>query len=350
LRLFGLSTSTSFAPLTFSALVSALSLFGCNFSSSVEQSLDGLAAESQAPESDPQIECSEFVPGPAVGLSCLQCGSPAAKDQALKLAQIMAKSCRSNIAATMLIDGTFRDDLLQLGEVVRIASDSGSTLHLYLYFSNGSWQRRIGSVPNGLAIGTDYPPEDFRRRIANDSALRRRYTDRVAWAIPLLRYAVERGAVIYIMPMLEDNFDAASARAAEALLAGAVPDDLPVVFGRSPCPGCWPGNDESIAPGSFRDVHLKSAQPVSNSGGLVSNDGTNLVFPGEAFQPDSLSLSDLESAIAAAGAQGSSFVIWHRPYQGVGSDNVFVDPAIRHYVMPSPGEEQLLNILLSSEY
>lgn len=262
----------------------------------------------------------------------------------------MAASCRAQIAVTMLVDGTFSDDRAQLEEVISRITAGDSGLHLYLYFSNGPWQRRHGSVPEHLGIGAAYSPEEFRKLVKTDNSVRNSYAERIRWALPLMRYAEEQGATVYVIPMLEDNFDQSAARAVEALFEQSMPADLSVVYGRNPCPGCWPGNDSSVPSGMIRDVHLGSPNAVSTSGGLVSNDGLNLVFPGASSDGHSINFEQMKSVIAEETALGNDFVIWHRPYQGVGPDNVFADPAVRNYVMPSPAEEQSLHGLLSSDW
>ena len=291
--------------------------------------------------------CAEMIPGPPVGLACLHCGAPGARENAFRLAEIMARSCRANLAMTMLVDGSFDDVRDQLGDVVRRATANGAKLHLYLYFSNGPWQRRIGSVPK-KGIGSDITPEEFRRRISRDKVLQNIYFDRINWALPLITYSQTRGASVYVLPMLEDNFDQPTARTMEALVSTAIPDDIPIHLGRNPCPGCYAGNDESIPSEIFRDLHLSSPHdPITISGGVVTNDGANLHFAGENPEPRSFSFDQMKQAIARATANGNSFVIWRSQYQGIGADEVLLDPAVRSYPVPTAAEEAELVRLLT---
>ncbi|HQH27245.1 MAG TPA: hypothetical protein PLP17_07600, partial [Oligoflexia bacterium] len=240
----------------------------------------------------PASACPAYIEGVPIGIACLHCAHPNARAQALRIAEIMAQSCRKNIATTMLVDGSFGDDRDFLGEIVRIATNNGATLHLFLYLSNGPWQREHETAPDG-GFGTTMPPEEFRWRIQSDAALQAEYQARVDWAMPLVSYAQTRGAVVYLLPALEDNFDYSTARVMEDLTLAAVPSWLPVALGRNPCPGCYDGNDASMVPGTFLDQHAHSAgQGIIGSSGLVTNDGRTFTFPHEAASRDAMSFDE----------------------------------------------------------
>src|SRR5690606_12634682 len=113
------------------------------------EALDPRSGNTRPQEVSPQpTGCETYVEGPPVGLSCLHCAAPGAREQALMIAGILADSCRRHVATTLLIDGTFGSDRDFLGEIVRVITDRGATLHLYLYLGNGPWQRRYESLPD----------------------------------------------------------------------------------------------------------------------------------------------------------------------------------------------------------
>lgn len=291
--------------------------------------------------------CTSFVEGAPVGIACLQCGHPNAFSQALKIADILAKSCRRHIATTMLIDGSFSDVRDNLGEFVRIAASRGATLHLYLYLANGPWQRAYPQAPN-LGVGTNMSPEDYRSRIQYDTAVQNEYLSQANWAMPLVSYAQTQGAIVYLIPMLEDNLDYNSARKIEDLTLTAVPSFLSVALGRNPCPGCYPGNDGSIPAGLFEDQHISSAyQGVRTTNGLVTNDGASVVFPHDTAPPSpSIPLDQLTGVISQAAARNNAFVIWRREYQGQSR----TDPGARNYAMPTAADEQVLLQVLQTQF
>ena len=157
-------------------------------------------------ETRPATRCASKIPGPPLGVACLHCAAPGARIQAQRLAELMASSCRENLATTMLVDGTFGEDRDFLGELVRIMSQHGSRVHLYLYLGNGPWQRRYRTVPN-KGFGSKISPEEFRGRIQSDSSLQESYRERLRWLEPLIGYAQSLGAIVYLLPMLEDNLE-----------------------------------------------------------------------------------------------------------------------------------------------
>ena len=303
-----------------------------------------------APAAVPTNCCTSFVEGIPVGIGMLHAANPNARSQALMLADILAQSCRRHIAITMLVDGTFGSDRDFLGEIVRIATDRGSTLHLYLYLSNGPWQRKYEIVPDD-GFGNKLPPEEFRRRIVSDPEFQDEFRALVKWVEPLVSYAGSRGAVVSLFPGLEDNLDQTSARTMEALITGSILSTLVYDLGRNPCGNCYPGNDSSLAPGSFEDQHLGSARAqVRVRDGLVTNDGASFDFPGE-DNGAPISFDQLFEFAKASARLNSAFVAWKGEWQGktVGSDD-FVEPNNRTYASPTPEQAALLLKFLQTTF
>ena len=292
--------------------------------------------------------CPTYIEGPPVGLSLLHAAHPNARDQAILLATLAAQSCRRNIAFTMLVDGTFGTDRQFLEEVVHVATSHGATLHLYLYLSNGPWQRR-GNVPD-RGFGSKLSPEEFRRRISSDPSYQDAFRGVVKWSEPLMRFAVERGGAVYLIPMLEDNLDEQSARVMESLVSETVDSSIPFTLGRNPCLNCHSGNDGSVTPGIFLDQHLHNIyEPIAVQNGLVSNDGANFHFPGEHGKSE-FSLEDMFRYAGASAANNNAFVLWKAEYQGQDGSGGFKDPDTRHYASPSPEQAEMIKQFLGTSF
>jgi hypothetical protein len=294
----------------------------------VSQTLDPI------PQASPSLTtnqtCGTFVEGTPVGISCLQCSHVNAQRQAIQIAETLRDSCRKNIALSVLLDGTFGSNRDLIGELVRISSEKGARLHLYIYLGNGPWQRRTSGIPN-RGFGTGIKPEEFRSRILNDQELRERFRLLIKDAEPLISYANTQGAVVYVMPMLEDNLSYASAREMELITRQTIIPQLTYSLGRNPCPNCYPGNDTSIANGLFMDQHVKYPNStIIAEGGLVTNDGRSFAYPWE-INEDLLSFEDLKTLIYKTKLKNSTYLIWRKQYQGLISNTVLNDPDSRTY-------------------
>lgn len=298
----------------------------------VEQE-ESMGNESPSPMPTPEeppigpIECPNGLSeGPPVGLACLHCAAPRARTQALVIANIMRTACRKNVATTVLLDGTFGDDLQLIVDIIDTISREGSTLHLYVYLSNGPWQRR--NLPGG--VFTELSGGDWSWAIQNNPIVRQAYADNIRNLRPVFESLAEAGGVLYVLPGLEDNLTREGARATEALMVSTMTETYPTIpfgTGRNPCCGA----DRSIQPGWFRDSHNLRDIP---SNGLVTNDG-------EDFR-----IEEVPPFIAQAGARNTSFVYWTRSFQGLDQSNVFLDPSVRNYRIPDVNEQNRLRDLI----
>lgn len=297
------------------------------------EQVEGNDSEDAAPMPTPTeppigpIECpGGLSAGPPVGLACLHCAAPRARTQALVLANIMRRACRQNVATTVLLDGTFGDDLQLIRDIIETVTREGSTLHLYVYLSNGPWQRR--NLPGG--VYTELSGGDWSWAIQNNPLVRQAYADNIRNLAPVFEALEARGGRLYLIVGLEDNLSFAGARAVEALTAETMSSAYPGLSyqpGRNPCCGA----DPSIAPGYFRDSHNIRDIPT---GGLSTNDG-------EDFR-----IEEIPPYIQRAGAVGTSFVYWTRSFQGLDQSNVFLDPAVRTYRIPPVEEQERLRNLI----
>ena len=302
---------------------------------------------------DPEAITPEFCPyhieGQPIGLSCLHCEHPNAYTQALQIAEILRNSCRKQVALSVLTDGTFGSNRNFLGELVRTITQYGAKLHLYVYLSNGPWQRRYGRMPN-KGFGTNISPEEFRNKIKYDHSLREGYKAIIKYNEPLFDYANKRGASVYVLPMLEDNLDYSSAREMENLVRQTILPNIQYSLGRNPCPGCYRGNDDSLPVGLFLDQHINSdSDIIKTSNGLVVNDGKDFSFDWEYPNPNNLSFSRLMSYMDESKHNNNTFIIWNREYQGVAPSNVLNDPDYREYQLVTIAERDALVEVLRSK-
>lgn len=281
------------------------------------------------PEEPPigPINCPVLNPGPPVGLACLHCAAPSARTQALIIASMIRRACRENVATTILLDGTFGDDLQLVMDIIEEITREGSRLHLYVYVSNGPWLRRDGHAGG---IFTDISIDEWNWRIQTDTVLRNAFSDNIRNLSPVFQTLIEAGGVLYVLPGLEDNFSFDAARAAEALTLATMAEAFPLIpfgMGRNPCCGA----DRTISPGWFRDSHNIRDMP---SDGLSTNDG-------EDFE-----INEIPPFITQAGLRNTTFVYWTRSFQGIAPGNTFPDPAIRDYRIPGEAEqEQLIDLI-----
>lgn len=295
--------------------------------------IEGGESESPLPFPTPEeppigpIDCpSGLAEGPPVGLACLHCGAPNSRTQAIILASIMRRACRENIATTILLDGTFGDDLELVLDIIKEATNEGSRLHLYIYLSNGPWQRR--QLPGG--IFTELSGSEWSWQIQTNPSLRQAYADNIRNLQPVFSALAEARGILYLLPALEDNLSETGARAVESLTVSTMAESypsLPFAMGRNPSSA-----DQSITPGHFRDSHNIRGMPAN---GLSTNDG-------EDFQR-----GEIPPFIVQAGNLNTTFVYWTRSFQGLDQSNVFLDPAVRDYRIPGEAEQEELRDLIN---
>lgn len=296
----------------------------------------------QDPERITPEMCPYHIDGTPLGLSCLHCEHPLAQMQAQQISEILRNSCRKHVALSVLTDGTFGNNRDFLIDQVRTITQYGAKLHLYVYLSNGPWQRRYGRMPD-KGFPKNMSPEEFRNKIRYDFALREEFKSIIKYNEPLLEYALRRGAAIYLMPMLEDNLDYASAREMELLVKQTISPSISYTLGRNPCPRCYKGNDISVPAPLFTDQHITSSDTIiTTTQGLVVNDGKDFSFDWEYPNYQNLTFTRLLEFIDDAKLKNNTFIIWNREYQGVSVNNMLNDPDFRDYQLITIPERDLL--------
>lgn len=292
--------------------------------------------------------CPGLLKGVPRGLSCLHCTQSEAEDQARKLAVLLFNSCLENVALTYLLDGSFSQNSLLLKEHIDLLSSNGRRPFIYIYLSNGAAQRQWDKTSFNT-FGVQVKPEEFRERIFYDQDLRSEYKQIVRNLVPYIYYARSRGAVISLIPSLEDNLDDRSFNELLKITYDEVPKDVGVNFGRNPCPGCYSGNTSWAPSGVFIDQHTKDTNGIILNG-LISNDGREYSYaaPGsQEFERQSgLTLNNLRQVRDASFDANSTFVLWSGKRQGLASyvpgTTVYPPASERVYAMPDFNEQRAL--------
>ncbi|MFN8392651.1 MAG: hypothetical protein U0136_20325 [Bdellovibrionota bacterium] len=285
--------------------------------------------------------CPALIDGPPRGLACLQCMHPRAREQAEQIALLLRRSCLKNVALNYLVDGTFAFDESVLREHIALLTENNRQLYLHLYLSNGPAQRRGGSNSENV-FGIGLEPERFRSQILRDPDLQSQFKQLVTRLIPVLRDAEAHGAQVSLVPMLEDNLTKESFAKMTGLIFDALPDDLSVAIGRSPCTGCGTGSDADRPTGVFLESHsIRDASRLTSS--LITNDGDAYSFSGG---DGLLSIQELRSARDEAERRQNVFILWSAERQGftVGENGQLQrKPADeRNYALISPEEQSML--------
>lgn len=299
----------------------------------------------------PVPACASLLEAAPRGLACLHCLQPEAATQADALAEIVAGSCLKNVVMNYLVDGSFTDNTDILYRHISLLTSGGRQLLLHLYLMNGPAQRRYARDP-GAGFGADISPAAFRERIQSDTVLQDAFKRRVAALVPVMRFAAERGAVISIVPMLEDNLTEDSFSALSQLVLDELPRDIPVSLGRNAC-GCSTGSDEQTPVGFFKETHDAGAAGRFQSG-IVTNDGVMdaLDLP-EGSGRHFLSLDELVRARDDSQRELNAFILWGATRQGLypnGNGGLLrQEPAKRSYAIPDETQRSRIVAFLRGE-
>jgi hypothetical protein len=183
---------------------------------------------------------------------------------------ILLSSAIRKVHIGILADGTFGWEPQYLKSLVSRVAESGRDLSLTLYVSNGSTQR----VLEESAITESFPqlsPEEFREAIRFDPVVRSQFGALVRRVIPIFVFnrSMNSSAQNYIVPMLEDNLDAAAFQAMKEITEQEI-GDLAIIV-RNPCIGCYSGND-----------FTRFGLPLE----LHGMENINLLRPGDTFSLD----------------------------------------------------------------
>lgn len=288
--------------------------------------------------SDPY--CAVLLPSPPFSFAQFAAMHPRARESYASVTDAMLRSCLQQIGTSLIIDGSFGYDEPFGMSLVDEWTQGGRSLLLRVYFSSGPTRRRYRSTTQ-QGFYSDMEPRKYSRAICHDGGVREDYRALVRSRLPLLDYALARGATLQVVPELEDNHTDESF-GCQLALTREVLGARPVRYGRSPCGRCYEGNETGVPSGVFVEEH--TAKPYGLPfDGVVSNDGSCFKFSAQAPRDDERSLDDLRAARDAAWERGSVFEVWWSYSQGLGcEDNYitgFADPDERTYARLSEAEK-----------
>lgn len=296
-------------------------------------------SDNDKPDPQPPEECAQMLNYPPRGISCIQCNVPKAEAQSNKIVDIIYKSCIQNPSISYLVDGSFGFNGALMKSHIETLSKQGRNPHVIFYLTNGPAQRSCNNPPYpGHGISTC--PPDYRRRIQTDRALQEDLQRLAARLMPLSREILSRGGEVFIVPQLEDNQDLNSFNAMVSLIKPHIHPQAKIM--RNPCPGCYAGNDAYIPPGVYSEEHMHKKNDFYHYGGAVTNDGAEVLWPGEyTTYPRVISFDDMMNSRLRAEQVSKVFLFWKASFQGLGGDTL-PHPANRDYKMPT--EQQAKDI------
>lgn len=286
--------------------------------------------------------CPALLLGTPRGLSCLHCTQPQAKEQARIIASLLFNSCLKNIAINYLVDGTFSYDPYVLKEHIDLLTSNNRTPFIFFYLSNGATQRQWDRATVD-SFGVRMKPEEFRKRILTDIALQDEYRSIIARLLPLVQYAIQKGAVVSLIPSLEDNLDDTSFQKLFDIILEMLPPGLPVSAGRNPCPSCYPGNTSGAPYGLFIEEHTINPVPRITDG-VISNDGREYHFDEYSSSTQrKLRLEDLAPLRDNSSLSNNVFILWSGKRQGlhnyIPGTTTYPEPSQRSYSKPGLSEQ-----------
>ncbi len=288
------------------------------------------------------FKCAELKELSPRGISCLHCMQPEARTQANVIATTLYRSCLKNIAINYLVDGSFSFDDRLLTNQIDLLTQENRQLYLYFYITNGPAQRRWRSNIY-KTLGSKISPSLFREQIRTSIALKEQYKSLVSRLEPIILYAKSRGAIVFIIPMLEDNLDDDAFESMLALTKEALSEEAAadVFYGRNPCPSCYRGNTRHIPEGVFQEIHTNNSK-FSVTKGLITNDGYSYCYKAGDVSGSLKSLNNLASVRDKATELNNTFILWHGAMQGLEPkfNGYLPEPKERHYYIPSISERQ----------
>ncbi len=275
------------------------------------------------------------------GLALLHANLPQARKQVEALSDIVIRAGLRRPALNILCSGDFGWDPDYLKSLVHKYSQAGRLPHVLFYLTNGPAGRHWKSqVMQGF--GSRLPPEEFRRKILHDQQFQRDFQRLARRLADIITDIYHTGGQVSVVPQLEDNQTDQSFAMMLEISRAALPQELPIRFGRNPCVSCYPGNQGGLPAGCFLEEHHHSANTdFILRNGVLSNDGCTYSFPGETplYLPH-LPLADFAGVQSRTGLMNSAFILWNAKYQGL--TNRGTDPEGRDYVMPTEAEREIL--------
>jgi hypothetical protein len=269
------------------------------------------------------------------GYLLLCMANPSARDTVEILVQNLIDAKIEHVFLGLLTDGTFGTDFEYVKSVLTRLSQAGRVVTLATYVTNGPTMRYFNKTPITAGFArTD--PRKFRRLIIFDDGTRAKYKSLAKNAAELLRHnhALNPKNKNIAIPMLEDNLNKESYLAIRSLMKEALLG-IPFTIVRSPCLGCYAGND-AYTPGDPIDDHGESAFSRVQIGGAFSFDGAQFHYPNETATGTTFEGAK-SLIIESERRQLLFFGLWRLFWQGLNKGSG-IHPDDREYIPPTPQE------------
>lgn len=256
-----------------------------------------------------------LVTGQARGYAALSLLHPKARAVSDKQIDTLMRARVQNTYLAVLYDGTFGRDDLYLKDAINKLSSEGRNLTLELYLSNGPTMRVYDTTPI-TALFAKINPSEFRGLIRYDRSIRNRFLNVVRNAKAIFDFSktsnIDNTNIAVVM--LEDNLDRVSYRAMRSLAQSELGSS--VEYFRSPCVGCFDGNDGDGAGDRIEEHTLQKFRTLKTGDGFTL-DGTGFHYSSEASGqgPDKSSLENLIDESVGRGIK--YFGLWRHNWQGV---------------------------------
>ncbi len=290
----------------------------------------------------------ELYDTPPVGLAGLHCNHPKAKESCDKIVKILYDSKIDEPAINYLVDGTFGFDADRMLNDIATLSEGGRILHVGFYLVNGPAQRKCGkNYSDGFAARICY--KEFNKRILSDFQLQQDYQNNAARLLPVVKFALARGAHVYLSPMLEDNLNIGAFNHMINLILPNFPPQLNLHYVRNPSStsdGKIPPADERIPYGFVKEKHPRKVKDINVWFGVMTNDGITYDLPnGPKVNEAKISFSTVKGMRDATHNRGGLFILWSRATQGAGGTRA----EDRNYYVYNSQNESLLKDFLRGD-
>lgn len=285
---------------------------------------------------------------PPTGLAGLQCNQPEARASCDQLVRLLYNSNIDEPAISYLVDGTFGLDTDKMMNDISTLTEGGRVLHVTFHLVSGPGQRKCRSgYSNGFAARICV--KEFNKRIVFDYTLQQEYQNHAARLIPVVQFALSRGAHVYLSPMLEDNLSQGIYLHMINLILPFFPPQLNLHYLRNPghlSDGRIPPASDKIPYGFVKEKHPNSVRAVNSWYTIMTNDGTTWAVPGGAkTRMEKISLANIRKMRDATHRRGGIFILWNGEGQGIYGGGRLPASQRKYYIYIPPQEALILNIL-----
>lgn len=276
---------------------------------------------------------------PPRGLSCLHCMHPNAPGGSGPITELLRASCLKRPMLAFVVDGSFGWNEAEAKSAISALSEGGRVPWIHLYVYNGAAQRRWDSgVFQSFA---EMHPATFLRRLKTDPGYQAVFREVVRERLlPLVDYALARGARVSVAPGLEDTLDAEGFAIALNLTRSELRDRDRIEWIRSSCYQCGGYEAQATPRGVQQEIHTSdSSYPLQR--GILHTDGEYFRFATERDSEYPI-LNSYRALLKSAERARSGFLLWVWKYQDAPPGLVPRSPNEREYRGPTDSEHKEL--------